>query len=208
MIHLKEGSLLVGKVGEGKREDIGHCVIVGGTTGRCKREGLPQKLWECARSRMVHAARHAEWPCHYITFQFPSLSALEVTKSAMVCHCTMHHLRPHRGGKAAWYLLFASSHGNLYTILLQNKAKQFTFWKPTVWSYAFYKTCSGSWSQNYYHVDGTILQQLIWGDWWTSREKIISFMWQCCAATETCMTNTCMQKAKCFHHFLTIHWRG
>ena len=42
----------------------------------------------------------------------PSLSALEVTKSPMVCHHTMHHLRPHRGGKAAWYLLFASSLGN------------------------------------------------------------------------------------------------
>ena len=74
---------------------------------------------------MVHAARHAEWPCHYITFLSPSLSALEVTKSPMVCHCTMHHLRPHRGGKAAWNLLFASSHGNLYTsILFCCKTKQ------------------------------------------------------------------------------------
>ena len=24
----------------------------------------------------------------------------------------------------------------------------------------------------------------------------------CCAATDTCKTNSCMQKAECFHHFL------
>lgn len=44
MIDLREGSLLVGKVGEGKRGDIGHCVIVGG-------RWVPQ---EGARGRDYH----------------------------------------------------------------------------------------------------------------------------------------------------------